>query len=110
MENWKDVPGYAGFYEVSDIGRVRSVARYVPARWGTRFVPERILRCAKARYVLASLSVNGVAKTHGVHRLVCEAFHGPAPSKAHAAHKDGNPHNNRADNIYWASVVENCAD
>lgn len=110
MENWKAVPGYEGFYEVSDQGRVKSLARYVPGRWGTHFVGGRVLRCAKARYTIATLAIGGCTKTYGVHRLVCEAFHGPAPKKAHAAHRDGNPHNNTAANLYWASPAENCAD
>jgi hypothetical protein len=42
-----------------------------------------------------------------VHRLVCEAFHGPAPFAADACHLDGNKLNNRADNLQWASRLEN---
>ena len=110
MEQWKPVPGYEGYYEVSSDGRVRSLARYVPGRWGLLFVPGRMLSPAKARYLLVTLSVGGEAKTFGVHRLLCEAFHGPALTGYHAAHKDGNAHNNTVDNLYWASPKENCAD
>jgi hypothetical protein len=50
-------------------------------------------------------------KTVRVHRLVCEAFHGPPPSPQHVvAHADGDRQNNRADNLRWATYVENEAD
>jgi hypothetical protein len=46
-----------------------------------------------------------------VHVLVCVAFHGPRPSSKHTvAHNDGNPFNNKACNIRWATVAENHAD
>jgi hypothetical protein len=47
----------------------------------------------------------------GVNRLVCRAFHGEPPSPKHeAAHNDGNPSNNRRENLRWATHTENCAD
>jgi hypothetical protein len=50
-------------------------------------------------------------KTVRVHRLVCEAFHGPPPSPAHlVAHRDGNRQNNRAGNLRWATHIENESD
>lgn len=46
-----------------------------------------------------------------VHAMVCEAFHGPRPTPKHlVAHGDGNPANNRADNLRWATYAENEAD
>ncbi len=46
-----------------------------------------------------------------INRLVCETFNGPPPSQYHqAAHKNGVPTDNRADNLYWATPLENCAD
>lgn len=49
--------------------------------------------------------------TRTVHPLICEAFHGPKPTpKHHAAHWDGNPRNNNADNLRWATAKENIAD
>lgn len=50
-------------------------------------------------------------KQLGVHRLVCEAFHGAQPAWADlVAHGDGNPSNNRADNLRWATYLENEQD
>lgn len=112
MEEWKPIPGYEGLYEVSNRGAVRSLDRIVIGRWGTpRRVRSRTLRIAKAKYVLATLSRDGVSKTFAVHRLVCEVFNGPPPSSnMHAAHKDGNPYNNVPENLYWATPSENCED
>jgi len=50
-------------------------------------------------------------KTRRVHSLVCEAFHGPKPSPAHqVAHWDGDPANNRPENLRWATSAENIGD
>jgi hypothetical protein len=49
-------------------------------------------------------------KQLGVHFLVCEAFHGPRPAGKLVAHGDGNPANNRADNLRWATHRQNEAD
>lgn len=47
----------------------------------------------------------------GVHQLVAEVFHGPAPAgRTLACHKNGNAWDNRAENIYWGSQAENVAD
>lgn len=49
--------------------------------------------------------------TRKVHRLVCEAFHGPRPEgKQCVAHRDGDTENNRPHNVYWATYLENAAD
>lgn len=50
-------------------------------------------------------------KSMGVHRLVCEAFHGQKPTPKHmTAHWDGNKKNNRPSNLRWATASENQAD
>jgi hypothetical protein len=65
----------------------------------------------RAGYVQCSLSAAGGRKKVLVHRLVCEAFHGPAPTSRHqAAHNDGSKSNNRPENLRWATAVENEAD
>lgn len=54
---------------------------------------------------------NGTQRHRSVHRLVCRAFHGPAPEgKPVVAHYDGDPLNNRADNLRWASYLDNFED
>lgn len=110
------IPGYEGLYEASSLGAVRSLERTAKQmnRWGQlieRPVPSRILRQRTCRngYKRVNLSRNGVHETVGVHRAVCLAFFGKAPGLV-AAHQDGNPANNRMENLRWSKPVENSHD
>ena len=112
-EIWKAVTGFHGAYEVSSCGRVRALRRMVSR--GSRGVcefPERILTAKKrGPYVKVQLHLSGAAFSYTIHRLVCEAFHGPRPSVEHeVAHWDGDPLNNNSSNLRWATKVENAAD
>lgn len=105
-EEWRVIAA-APAYAVSNLGRVKRVTP------GGNVRTERLrkLRITPAGYVQLSLYTDGQPKTFLVHRLVCEAFHGPAPSYAHeVAHGDGCASNNRADNLRWATPSENQAD
>lgn len=63
---------------------------------------------SRAGYAFVSLCADGKVFNRRVNRIVCAAFHGPAPSrKHHAAHNDGNSLNNRADNLRWVLGSEN---
>ena len=66
MENWKDIKGYEGHYQVSDLGRVKSI----------KFNKERILHIQKngSGYLKCELCKNGKVKTRTVHSLVAEVF------------------------------------
>lgn len=105
-EIWRPVVGFPD-YAVSSKGRVK---RAVPdARNHTcRVIVPWI---GNHRYETVGLSVGGKVHRRLVHRLVCEAFHGPAPTAAHqAAHCDGTRRNNAAANLRWATRSENMAD
>jgi hypothetical protein len=120
-EEWKDVVGYEGSYQVSSYGRVRSVARTVNAtKRGNlhhKRIKPRILSPSvsndpngyhRHRVVLRS---NGKSKTWLVHVLVLTAFKGPRPFKgAHSRHLDGNPLNNHVDNLAWGTCRQNSYD
>ena len=118
MENWKDVTGWEGLYQVSDLGRVKALPRTFVTRnkWGemVKHIPERIKKLnltSGNNYLAVTLTHKGRIGRGLVHRLVCEAFHGPAPSPHHhCAHADGDPLNNRADNLRWATPRENAED
>lgn len=118
---WRDVVGYEGHYQVSSCGKVRGVGREVEfvSRHGTiakRPIAERILaqtpdwgRHAYGRLTV-KLSKDGKAHTRLVHQLVAAAFIGPRPDGAQVAHADGNPANNRAENLRYATPLENTGD
>lgn len=113
-EKWRTIPGWEGFYEVSSLGRVRSLKRMAPAmgRGHERTVPRKILTQQKGgRYARVQLSRRGEKHMRTVNRLIAEAFHGAPPTPAHhAAHNNGDAFDNRASNLRWATAKENCAD
>ena len=110
-ENWKPVKGFEGIYEVSDLGRVRSIDRVITDSRG-RVVPikGRIMK-QNAHYkgYLRLLLSNGEEKEHGffVHRLVAEAFIPNPGNLPEVNHKDENKANNRADNLEWCTHLAN---
>jgi hypothetical protein len=106
-ENWKPVKGYEGIYEVSDLGRVRSIDRVVAdSRGCVHPVKGRIMKTGLhyKGYVRLMLS-NGQEREHGhfVHRLVAEAFIPNPDGLPEVNHKDENKANNRADNLEWCT-------
>lgn len=107
-EEWRAVEGWP--YEVSDLGRVRRTAAPAGRTRAGRILTPCLYR-AGCKYWRVTLSRGGLAKTFRVHRLVAVAFIGPPPSKRHGvAHTDGNPANNAAANLRWATAKENEAD
>lgn len=109
---WKDIPGYNGFYQVSDSGEVRSVERKIKNRWSFRILKPRILKGKfdKDGYRLVELSMNSKVKTLKVHRLVLESFIGPCPKDYECRHLDGCKTNNNLLNLAWGSKKENSND
>jgi hypothetical protein len=112
QETWRPIPGHSG-YEVSDLGRVRSIDRAVIKMTRGRPVPHRL----KGRVLKPGTTGRGylmVVLGHGgatyVHHLVLQAFVGPRPDGHEAAHGDGNRTNNRLVNLRWATPKENAAD
>lgn len=119
VEIWKDIPGFDGWYSVSNFGNVRSNQRVIQRRHPggnvhSKIVNERIMKrySSKTQYgrMSVNLSVNGVAKTHLVHHLVMRSFFGEMPEGMEVAHNDGDPRNNRLDNLRYSTPMENTAD
>jgi|14_taG_2_1085336.scaffolds.fasta_scaffold09623_3 hypothetical protein len=110
-ESWRDIPSWEGMYQASNYGRIRSLDRVVcNPLVGDVDRPGRILKPSRPgrsnRYPQVTLSGEGRRESCRVHVAVCEAFHGPS-NGLHACHLDGNPENNRADNLAWGTPQEN---
>jgi hypothetical protein len=112
-ERWLPVVGYEGYYEVSDLGRVRALERALVYKNGTR-------RTHKAHFLSTAALVSGyssvgiwkenVGDRVFVHRLVLEAFIGPCPSGQECRHGDGNRQNPALTNLSWGTPKQNAED
>jgi hypothetical protein len=116
-EVWKPVVGFEGFYEVSNRGRVKSLAREIRAksRWGKyQFfsIRERVLAVTpdKDGYHCVMFSRGGKRSCKKIHRLVLETFDGPPPPGMQCRHLDGNLLNNTPNNLKWGTSAEDWAD
>lgn len=113
-EVWKDVPGYEGLYQVSDLGRVKSLSRAKVSDEGHRVVQKvkKILKPAprKGGYLMVPLRRGGIQRYYFIHRLVLTSFLGPCPVGMQCCHGDGDPANNRLGNLRWDTPRNNCRD
>mgnify|MGYP000170947523 CR=1 FL=1 len=112
-EQWKPVLGFEGYYEVSDLGRVRSLDRTIVNSLGRVCrVRGQLLSACKNRkgYFKVSLFRNNRETTSEVHRLVAEAFHGPCPPNHETRHLDGVRDNNCASNLRYGTAKQNQHD
>ena len=108
-EIWKDIEGYEGIYQVSNLGKVKSLERYCSTHWGRRRVPEKILNPQEKEYgyLCVDLHRDGNSKSYSIHRLVATAFIPNPEDKPEVNHKDGDTGNNQVSNLEWATGSEN---
>lgn len=112
VEEWRPVVGYEGIYEVSTLGRVRSLARFVRRSDGVLCpVKERIRKPVLHHrgYLIVLLRKEGSAATKQIHQLVLEAFVGPS-NGLQTRHLDGNRTNNKLENLCYGTSRENTDD
>lgn len=115
-EEWRDVPGWEGMYQVSNQGRVKSLERLKRStNNGVQIVPERILKYGYGTinrgYLFVALCRNGKVSRRGVHYLVLLAFIGERPKGMICRHyPDKSPANNRLENLCWGTAKQNTAD
>lgn len=108
-ELWKDIEGYEGLYQVSNLGRIKSLVRVrnnydINTTLFTKIVvPEKIrkLQLTKDGYYRVGLTKNKKQTYFQVHRLVAKAFIPNPENKPQVNHKDENKLNNRIDNLEW---------
>ena len=108
-EIWKDIPNYEG-YQVSNLGRVKSLKRFRKGRNGSLVtVKEKILKpwINSTGYYLIELSKQSIKKKHLVHRLVWSAFNGQIPEDLQVNHINEVKTDNRLSNLNLMTCKEN---
>lgn len=112
-EVWRDINGYEGLYQVSNLGRVKRLERIVRNNvyGGMRIVDEKILSATDNGhgYKIIGLRKDGRRKNHYVHRLVATAFIDNPHDFHYVNHLDRDRANNIADNLEWCTQLENVA-
>ncbi len=110
MEIWKTIKGYEDCYEVSTLGRVRSLDRIdgQGRNWKGKILKPKG-RVSRKGYRNVSLCNNGLISRE-IHRLVLETFVSPCPRGMEACHGDGNSWNNRLSNLRWDTSSNNSFD
>jgi hypothetical protein len=107
-EVWKPIEGYDGFYEVSNLGRVRSYMPPANVKYARRDTPLIMTPQRNDHgYMVIALIKNRTRKVFRIHRLVASAFIEKVDGKYYVNHIDGDKTNNNVDNLEWCTRSEN---
>ena len=112
METWKDVKGYEGLYQVSNLGRVRSLGRICNGksnsvnRKRSRILTQEVTRFGYCRVRL--YSSDGISKHYQTHRMVVEAFIRPLKNDEQVNHINEIKTDNRLENLEICNAEYNC--
>lgn len=112
-EIWKPIKGYEGYYEISNLGRVKSVKRIITQRNSiSKCIKESYIKIStsKLNYKFVFLSKNSKRHIHYIHRLIAEAFIPNKDNKPCVDHIDTNPSNNDISNLRWVTEKENSSN
>lgn len=112
MEIWKDIAGWEGFYQVSNLGRIKSLGRnFVSGRASStvRYLEPHIKKQSENGngYLIVYLKRNGTRTKYYVHRLVAQAFIPNLFNAPIVNHRDGDKRTNISTNLEWMSGSEN---
>lgn len=111
-EEWRDIAGYEGLYQISNLGRVKSLPRTIRYGWGYNkvVVQQEMIRKStqkKNGYWFITLKKDNKQKQFLIHRLVAEAFLENKNNYQWVNHKDENPSNNCVTNLEWCTPKYN---
>lgn len=109
MEKWRDIPGYEGLYQASDLGKIKSLEKYVNNRYKDVYREERILKpsISKGGYKRVVLTKDGTKKYIAVHRLIAMTFIPNPDNFPQINHKDEDKQNNCVSNLEWCTCKYN---
>lgn len=111
-ENWKDIKGFEGLYQVSNLGRIKSIGREVIYSNGRVVKYESKILKTNNKYQRPTtlLTKDKKTTTKNIHELVAQAFIGERPEGYHICHIDGDITNNELSNLRYDTVSENQID
>ena len=110
IEIWKDYKDYEGLYQASNLGRMRSLDRWVSSKNGSmQFIKGRILKLFNNNqgYLHVVLSKNNKVKAYLVHRIIAETFLPNTDNLPCVNHKDEDKTNNSVENLEWCDAKYN---
>ena len=107
-EQWKDIAGYEGRYQISNKGRVKSLQKWNVSKRQFQSCEEILNPTDNGHgYLIVGLKNRGYRKSYYIHRLVAEAFIDNTNKAKVVNHKDFNKKNNDVDNLEWVTQKEN---
>ena len=113
QEIWKDIEGFEGLYQISNLGRIKSLSKFINNNPKSKkigfYSKEKIIKFSKSKnnYLIAPLSKKGKAYYFYVHRLVAKTFINNLNNFKQVDHIDGNKQNNCINNLEWVTPKEN---